>query len=276
VTRSELMTVRQHRRQPVVSVPPSRDGGQPDLNGMRGAATCFASIDPTQSRSAQVEPWGRGPRYPPGRAATHSVSAIRPEFCGPVFASWLWQHFHSLRAYGPQFARVWSARMALFYVDPGKKDGFLYRVFVRFARSRPGQFSAHHINPGIYPWLHRVTGGRYPLVLGRIATAPLVTTGAKSGQPREVQLNCFRDGNDPILIASNYGGPKHPQWYHNLKAHPDCQFGDQKFVATVVTDPDEYARLYGLAEYFYTGYGDDRVKAAAIGRRIPVFRLKPF
>jgi deazaflavin-dependent oxidoreductase (nitroreductase family) len=166
--------------------------------------------------------------------------------------------------------------MPLFYVGSGKKDGFLYRVFVRFARSRPGQFSARHINPGIYPWLHRVAGGRYPLVLGRIATAPLVTTGAKSGQPREVQLNCFRDGSDPILIASNYGGPKHPQWYHNLKAHPDCQFGDQKFVATVVTDPDEYARLYGLAEYFYTGYGDDRVKAAAIGRRIPVFRLKPF
>jgi hypothetical protein len=61
VKRSELVTVREHRRQPVVSVPPSRDGGQPDLNGMRGAATCFASIDPTRSRSAQVEPWGGDP-----------------------------------------------------------------------------------------------------------------------------------------------------------------------------------------------------------------------
>ena len=49
----------------------------------------------------------------------------------------------------------------------------------------------------------------------------------------------------PILIASNYGGPKHPQWYYNLKAHPECELGDEKFVATEVTDPDEYAAYMG-------------------------------
>ena len=59
-----------------------------------------------------------------------------------------------------------------------------------------------------------------------------------------------------------------------MKAHPECQLGDEKFVATEVTDPDEYARLYGLAEQVYAGYGDYRVKTAAIGRRIPLFRLK--
>ena len=46
-------------------------------------------------------------------------------------------------------------------------------------------------------------------------------------------------------------------------------------MATEVTDPDEYARLYGLAERVYAGYGDYRVMTAAIGRHIPVFRLKP-
>jgi deazaflavin-dependent oxidoreductase (nitroreductase family) len=102
-----------------------------------------------------------------------------------------------------------------------------------------------------------------------------MTTGAKSDQPREVQLTYFHDGSDPILIASNYGGPKHPQWYHNLIAHPECQFGDETFVATEVTDSDEYARLYGLAEQVYAGYGDYRAKTAPIGRQIPVFRLKP-
>ena len=34
---------------------------------------------------------------------------------------------------------------------------------------------------------------------------------------------------DPIVIASNYGGPKHPQWYYNLKAHPECELGDEEF-----------------------------------------------
>jgi hypothetical protein len=58
-------------------------------------------------------------------------------------------------------------------------------------------------------------------------------------------------------------------------AHPECQLGDERFVAAQVTDPDEYARLYGLAEQVYAGYGDYRVKTATIGRKIPVFRLKP-
>ena len=71
------------------------------------------------------------------------------------------------------------------------------------------------------------------------------------------------------------GARKHPQWYHNLKANPECEFGDERFVATEVTDPDEYARLYGLAEQVYTGYGAYRAKTATVGRQIPVFRLQP-
>ena len=164
--------------------------------------------------------------------------------------------------------------MPLHYVDPHKKRSRTYTALESFGRSRPGQFLARHVTPHIDPWLYRATGGRYPSVLGGVSTAPLMTTGAKSGQPREVQITYFHDGTDPILIASYGGGPKNPQWYYNLKAHPECQLGDEKFVATEVTDPDEYARLYGLAEQVFAGYGDYRVKTAAIGRHIPVFRLK--
>ena len=98
--------------------------------------------------------------------------------------------------------------------------------------------------------------GAIPQSWARSRRPRSLTTGAKSGQPRETQLTYFHDGPDPILIASYGGGPKNPQWYYNLKAHPECQFGDEKFVATEVTDPDEYARLYGLAERVYAGYGD--------------------
>ena len=141
--------------------------------------------------------------------------------------------------------------------------------------TRPGQFVARHVFWNIDPWLYRATGGRYPTIIGGTATAPLVSTGAKSGQRREHQLTYFHDGPDPILIASNDGGPKHPGWYHNLKAHPECEFGDERFVATEVTDRDEYARLYGLAELVYGGYGAYRDKTASVGRTIPVFRLTP-
>jgi deazaflavin-dependent oxidoreductase (nitroreductase family) len=165
--------------------------------------------------------------------------------------------------------------MALRYIDPNRKQSRMYRADVRLGRSRVGQFLARRVTPRIDPWLYRATGGRYPASLPVVASAPLMTTGAKTGQPREVQLAYFHDGTDPILIASNYGGPKHPQWYYNLKAHPECEFGSDGFVAAEVIDPNEYARLFALAEHVYAGYGDYRAKTASVGRQIPVFRLKP-
>jgi deazaflavin-dependent oxidoreductase (nitroreductase family) len=165
--------------------------------------------------------------------------------------------------------------MPLHYVDPTKEYGRWYRALERFGRSRASGFIARHLLWHIDPWLHRATGGRYPAILGGLSSAPLISTGAKSGQPREHQLAYFHDGSDAILVASYLGEPKNPQWYHNLKAHPQCQLGDEDFIAAEVTEPDEYERLYALAEHVCVNYGDYRVKAAAVGRRIPVFRLKP-
>jgi deazaflavin-dependent oxidoreductase (nitroreductase family) len=139
-------------------------------------------------------------------------------------------------------------------------------------RTRAGLFFGHHFSPRLDRWVSRLTNGRG---FGSIVNAPLVTTGAKSGQPRQAQVSYFHDGHDPIVIASNYGGPKHPQWSYNLKAHPECQFGGEHFVATEVTDPAEYTRLCALADTVYAGYGDYRVRAGRVGRQIPIFRLKP-
>jgi deazaflavin-dependent oxidoreductase (nitroreductase family) len=165
--------------------------------------------------------------------------------------------------------------MPLHYVDPHKKHGRWYTALESFGRSRPGQFYARHAAARIDPWLYRATGGRYPSILGGASTAPLMTTGAKSGEPREHQITYFHDGSDAIAIASNYGGPKHPQWYYNLRANPECELGDEKFLATEVTDADDYKYLYGLATKVYAGWGDYLLKTDPIGRRIPVFRLKP-
>jgi len=46
-------------------------------------------------------------------------------------------------------------------------------------------------------------------------------------------------------------------------------------VATEVTDGEEYSRLFALAEQVYAGYADYRAKTSSLGRRIPLFRLKP-
>lgn len=162
--------------------------------------------------------------------------------------------------------------MPLRYVDPRKPHGRVYATSVRFGRSRIGQFVARHVARRTDPHLFRLTGGR--VNMGPIINAPLVSTGAKSGQRRQVQLVYFHDGPDAILLASNYGSAKHPQWYYNLKANPDCEFGMEPFSATEVTDPAEYARLYELAERVYAGYDDYRAKTAP-ARQIPIFRLTP-
>jgi deazaflavin-dependent oxidoreductase (nitroreductase family) len=165
--------------------------------------------------------------------------------------------------------------MPLRYVDPNIEYGRWYRALERFGRSRAGGFMARHLFWHIDPWMYRATGGRYPSILGGLTSAPLISTGAKSGQPRQHQLAYFHDGSDVIVIASFMGEAKHPQWYHNLKAHPECRLGDENFVAEEVTDSDEYERLYALAEHVCINYSDYRAKTAAVGRRIPVFRLKP-
>jgi len=163
--------------------------------------------------------------------------------------------------------------MPLRYVDPHRRRGQRYEQGVQFGRSRIGQFLARHVARRTDPILFRLTKGR--VNMGPIVNAPLRTTGAKSGQPREVQLTYFHDGSDVILVASNFGGSKHPQWYYNLKAHPECTFGQEPFTATQVSDDDEYRRLYELAERVYAGYGDYREKTAGAGRQIPIFRLTP-
>lgn len=47
-------------------------------------------------------------------------------------------------------------------------------------------------------------------------------TGAKSGAVRVAPLMYHQeDEGDLFIFASKAGGPSHPDWFHNLKAHPE-------------------------------------------------------
>ena len=165
--------------------------------------------------------------------------------------------------------------MPLRYVDPTRPKNVMMRVLNRAARTRVGLFVGRRVASRTDPLLSRISAGRISWGMFNVPSATLSMTGAKSGQVRETQIAYFHDGRDVIAVASNYGGDRHPQWYHNLVAHPDCELGDEKFRAAEVIDSDEYARLYGLAERYYGGFEDYREKAARMGRRVPVFRLTP-
>lgn len=47
-------------------------------------------------------------------------------------------------------------------------------------------------------------------------------TGARTGTERVSPVAAIRDGDDTWLVAASKGGaPDNPDWFHNLRAHPD-------------------------------------------------------
>ncbi len=122
--------------------------------------------------------------------------------------------------------------MPLRHVDPTRPRSAAVRALNRFSRSRVGQFIARHFASKTDPWLGRISNGRLSWGMFNVPSATLKTKGAKSGQVRKAQIAYFHDGRDVVVIASNYGGDKHPQWYHNLVAHPECELGDEAFRAS--------------------------------------------
>src|SRR6185503_4920704 len=69
---------------------------------------------------------------------------------------------------------------------------------------------------------HRVPGLPPMLLLDHV--------GAKSGKHRTIPLVYLRDGDDIVIVASKGGHPRHPSWFHNLRANPDTtvQVGSQR------------------------------------------------
>jgi deazaflavin-dependent oxidoreductase (nitroreductase family) len=74
----------------------------------------------------------------------------------------------------------------------------------------------------IHRFVYHHSGGRIGGNLGGIPMVLMYTVGAKTGLIRMVPLQYYPGDPAGILVlASNNGQPKAPNWYYNLKAHPD-------------------------------------------------------
>jgi deazaflavin-dependent oxidoreductase (nitroreductase family) len=131
---------------------------------------------------------------------------------------------------------------------------------------------------GLHTALYKATGGRLghsiPGVPGKMLL--LDHKGAKSGIERTSPLLYFRDGEDLVIVASKGGFPKHPAWYHNLKANPETTVqvaSHQLPVRARTASPEERERLWPLAVKSYHGYADYQVRSK--GREIPLVVLEP-
>lgn len=96
--------------------------------------------------------------------------------------------------------------------------------------------------------------------------------GRKTGAVRKTPLMRAKDGNSYILVASMGGAPKHPVWYHNLKAEPNVEIRDEAEVQPMrvreVVDSVERQRLWDIAVAAYPPYQEYQDKT---DRVIPVF-----
>jgi deazaflavin-dependent oxidoreductase (nitroreductase family) len=108
--------------------------------------------------------------------------------------------------------------------------------------------------------------GSRPLLL-------LTTTGAKSGQRNTTPMMYIPNGDRLIVIASNIGAPRHPDWYHNLLAHPEVtvEVGSQTYNATaIVTEGAERQKLWTWIVEQHPFFADHQAKTT---RQIPVIAL---
>jgi deazaflavin-dependent oxidoreductase (nitroreductase family) len=108
-----------------------------------------------------------------------------------------------------------------------------------------------------------------------LPTALLETHGARSGAVRRNAVIYFNDGDRVTIVASKLGQPRHPAWYHNLRADPAVTLAGVPMRATVVDDEAERRRLWALADRVFAPYAAYRREAAKVNRTIPIVQLTP-
>jgi deazaflavin-dependent oxidoreductase (nitroreductase family) len=103
----------------------------------------------------------------------------------------------------------------------------------------------------------------------------LTTTGARTGRPVTVPLGFAADDNGRVfVVASKAGSPRHPAWFHNLRANPSVkvELGDKSFEArAIVTAGEERDRLYGMVSGADSEYekNTDRVFPVIVLEGVP-------
>ena len=152
-----------------------------------------------------------------------------------------------------------------------------YARFVNwFSTTRVGTWIASRLAARLDPVVYRLSRGRFtstgPLTIPQLV---LTTIGRKSGQPRSVSLGYLADGDDFVVVASNFGKAHHPAWSHNLDASPAASVNVNGRDVAVraermggVEKALVWPRLVGIIPQF-------DVYVTRTDRNIKVYRLRP-
>jgi deazaflavin-dependent oxidoreductase (nitroreductase family) len=124
-------------------------------------------------------------------------------------------------------------------------------------------------------WLQRRTRGK--LTTAGWHPLPyllLTTTGRRTGQPMTQPLLYARDGDDYVVVGSNWGQAHHPAWTANLLARPDAVVsvdGRAAPVRAVLAEGADREHLLDELTRVWPAYRTYQRRAA--GRDLRVFRL---
>jgi deazaflavin-dependent oxidoreductase (nitroreductase family) len=152
------------------------------------------------------------------------------------------------------------------------------RVVSTLASSALGARILSALLPPLDRLVRTLSGGKHSLT-GLVTGLPvyvLTSTGAQSGLARQVTLLGIEDGENVILIASNWGQARYPAWYHNLKAHPRATLtrrGKTRAYTAHEAAGAERETAWQRAVELYPGY--DSYVTRTGGRVIPVMVLSP-
>lgn len=111
---------------------------------------------------------------------------------------------------------------------------------------------------------------------GNFQGAPVLllhTTGAKSGVERVNPMMYLNEDGRIFVFASKAGADSHPDWYHNLLAHPrvSVEIGVEQYPATAENVVgQERSRIYAVHAARHPGFAEYQEKTTRI---IPVVEL---
>ena len=124
--------------------------------------------------------------------------------------------------------------------------------------------------------LHRLSGGRLHLAGLAVPTLVLVVAGRRSGQPRTTPLAYVPDGDDYLVVGSNWGQASHPTWTVNLLAADTAEVqarGRRVTVRPRLLEGAEREQVWPRLVAVWPAYDDYTERAG--GRELRVFRLTP-
>ena len=100
------------------------------------------------------------------------------------------------------------------------------------------------------------------------------TTGARSGRVHTTPMMVIEDGDRRLVVASSAGAPHHPDWFHNLVAHPQVTVeaaGEPYRARAVPLAGAQYERAWAQIVSRYPFFADHQAK---VSRTIPVVLLE--